>query len=91
MWHSLVSLQLPLPDIVIATDALLHHWAICIQGSMVPISHSNTWSGSVNRMHVALQKLQAVALIMCKSAFQLSCRVVALHLDNITAKAYLYN
>ena len=41
--------------------------------------------------HIAFQELQAVALMLCRLAFCLSGKVVALHLDNSTAKAYLCN
>ena len=43
------------------------------------------------RAHIALQELQAVAIILCRMAFYLSGKVVALYLDNSTAKAYLCN
>ena len=41
--------------------------------------------------HTALQELQAVAMMLCGMTFHLSGKVVALHLDNSTAKAYLCN
>ena len=41
--------------------------------------------------NIALQELQAVSKIMCRMAFHLSGKVVALYLDNSTAKAYLCN
>ena len=41
--------------------------------------------------HIALQELQAIAMMLCRMAFCLSGKVVALHLDNNTAKAYLCN
>ena len=40
---------------------------------------------------MALQKLQEVAMILCRMAFWLSGKMVALHLDNCTAKANLCN
>ena len=43
------------------------------------------------RAHIALQELQAVAMMLHQMAFHLSGKVVALHLDNSTAKAYLCN
>ena len=43
------------------------------------------------RAHIALQELQAVAIKLHRMAFCLSGKVVALHLDNSTAKAYLCN
>ena len=61
------------------------------QGSGLPLSVSGTWSGSLSRAHIALQELQAVAVMLCRMAFCLSGKVVALHLDNSTAKAYLCN
>ena len=36
-------------------------------------------------------ELQAVAMMLCKMAFHISGKMVALHLDNSTAKAYLCN
>ena len=41
--------------------------------------------------HIALQDLQAVAIMLPKMAFWLSGKVVALHLDNSMATAYLCN
>ena len=55
------------------------------------LSVSGTWSGSICRAHVALQELQAVAMMLHKIAFHLSGYEVALHLDKSTAKAYLCN
>ena len=43
------------------------------------------------RAHIALQELQAVSMMLCRMAFHLSGKVVALHLDNSMAKAYLCN
>ena len=62
-----------------------------IQGSWIPISCCGTWSSFMHMVLIALQELQAVALMPCKMAFWLSNKVVALHLDNSTAKVYLYN
>ena len=42
-------LQFPLPDVVIATDAMPSHWAFYFQGSRVPLSVSGSWSGSLCR------------------------------------------
>ena len=86
--QSPVPLQFPLPDVVIATDATPTRWAFYFQGSGLPLSVSGTWSGSLSRAHIALQELQAVAVMLHRMAFHLSGRVVALHLDNSTAKAY---
>ena len=76
---------------IIATDATPTHWAFYFQGSGLPLSVSGAWSGSLARAHIALQELQAVAIMLLRMAFCLSGKVVALHLDNSTAKAYLCN
>ena len=49
------------------------------------------WCVSVYKVHIALQELQAVTIMLHKVAFWLTGTMVALHLDNITSKAYLYN
>ena len=41
------------------------------------------------RAHIVLQEFQDIAMILHRMAFHLSGKVVALHLDNSTAKAYL--
>ena len=89
--QSPVPLHFPLPDVVIATDATPTHWAFYFQGSGLPLSVSDVWSGSLARAHIALQELQAVAIMLHRMAFCLSGKVVALHLDNRTVKAYLCN
>ena len=89
--QSPVPLQFPLPDVVIATDATPTRWAFYFQGSGLPLSVSGTWSGSLCRAHIALRELQVVAVMLHRMAFCLSGKVVALHLDNSTAKAYLCN
>ena len=61
------------------------------RGSGLPLSISGAWSGSLSRAHIALHELQAVAIMLHRMAFCLSGKVVALHLDNSTAKAYLCN
>ena len=43
------------------------------------------------RAYIALQEHQTIAMMLCRMAFNLSGEVVALHLDNSTAKAYLCN
>ena len=43
------------------------------------------------RAHIDLQELQAIAMMLCRMVFHLSGKVVVLHLDNSTAKAYLCN
>ena len=65
--------------------------AFCFQGSGLPLSVAGSWSGFMCRAHIALQELQAIDLMLCRMAFHLSGKVVALHLDNSTAKAYLCN
>ena len=42
-------------------------------------------------MHVVLQEFQAAALILHKMDFQLSIKVVIMHLGNSNAKSYLCN
>ena len=65
------------------------YWDFYFPASGVPVSCCGAWPGSVCKVHIALQELQAVALMLCKMAFKLSSNMVALHLDHITAKAYL--
>ena len=84
------SLAIPLPN-VIATDAAPTHWAFYFQRSYFSSSVSGSWSGSMCRAQIALQELQAVAIVLHRMGFYLSGKVVALHLDNITAKSYLSN
>ena len=43
------------------------------------------------KVHIALQELQAVELMLSKMTFWLPGKLVALHLDISTAKAYLYS
>ena len=43
------------------------------------------------KAHIALQESQAFTTMLHRMAFCLSGKVVALHLDNSTAKAYLCN
>ena len=76
---------------IIATDATPTHWAFSFQGSGLPLSVSGSWSGCMCRAHIALQELQAVVMMLHRIAFCLSSRVVALPLENSTAKAYLCN
>ena len=89
--QSPVPLQFPLPDVVTATDATSTHWAFYFQGSGLPLSVSGSWSGSMCRAHIAFQELQAIGIMLHRMAFCLSGKVVTLHLDNSTAKAYLCN
>ena len=62
---------------VIATDAMPIHWAFYFQRSGLPLSVSGSWSGSLCRAQIALQELQAVAMMLCKMVFCLSGKVVA--------------
>ena len=89
--QSPVPLQFPLPDVVIATDAMPTHWGFYFQGSELPLSVSGPWSDSMCRAHIALQELQAIGVILHRMAFCLSGKVVALHLDYSTSKAYMCN
>ena len=89
--QSPIPLQCPLPDVSIATDATPAHWTFYFQGSGLPLLVSGSWLGSLCRAHIALQKLQAIAMMLCRMAFHISGKVVALHLDNSTAKTYLCN
>ena len=89
--QSPVPLQFPLPDVVIATDAMPTHWTFYFQGSGLPLSVSGAWSGSLCRAHIALQELQVVAIMLHRLAFCLSGKVVALHMDNSSANTYLCN
>ena len=66
--QSPVPLQFPLPDVVIATDAMPTHWAIYFQGSGLPFSVSGSWSDSMCRVHIALQEFQAIAMMLHRMA-----------------------
>ena len=76
---------------VIATDATPAHWAFYLHGSGLPLSVIGSCWGSVCRAHIALQEHQAIAMMLCRMAFHLSGKMVAVHLDNSTAKVYLCN
>ena len=43
------------------------------------------------QVHIALQEVQAIALMLYRMAFLLSGKVVSFHLDNSTAKTHLCN
>ena len=58
-----------------------NHWTYYFQGSRTPICCC-TWFGSMCKVNIAFQELQAIALMLCKMAF---------HLDNIPVKAHLCN
>ena len=89
--QSPVPLQFALPDVVIAIDAMPSHLAFYFQGSGLPLSVDGSWSGSMCRAHIALQEFQAISMMLCRMAFCLYGKVVALHLNNSTPKAYLCN
>ena len=61
------------------------------QGFGLPLLVRGSWSGSLCRVPIALWELLASGMMLCRMAFHLSSKVVALHLDNSTAKAYLCN
>ena len=77
--------QFPLPHVVITTDARPKHWAFYFQGSGLLFSFLGTWSDSMPGVHIALQELQAVALILCRMDFCLPGKVVSLYLHYSTA------
>ena len=77
--QSPIPLQFLLPYVVIATDAMPTHWAFYFQGSGLPLLVSGSWSGSLCRAYIALQELQAVAMMLYNMAFHLYGKLVALH------------
>ena len=87
--QSPVYLQFPLPDAVTTIDATPTHWAFYFQGSGLLLSVNGSWLDSMCMAHIALQELQTIAMMLCRLAFCLSGKVVALHLDSSTEKAYL--
>ena len=64
-------------------DDTPNHWAFPFQGSGLPLSFSRIWSGSMPKVHIAFQELQAVA------PNWLSGKMVTLHLDNSTEKLFM--
>ena len=74
------SLQFLLPDVDIATDAMPSHLGLHLQASGLPLSVSGSWSCSMCKAHVALQELQAVAMMLHRLAFHISGKVAALPL-----------
>ena len=89
--QSPVPLQFPLPDVVIATDATPTHWLFYFQGSGLPLSV--VVLGQVLCLGLILPCRNFRLLPSCPVGWptHLSGKVVALHLDNSTAKAYLCN
>ena len=58
-----------------------NYWFFSFQVFLwVPLSFGETWSDCMHRIHTALQEHQAVVLIVCRMAFHLSGKVIALHL-----------
>ena len=89
--QSPVLLRFPLLDVIMTTDAMPFCWAFSIQSLWAPVSCCCTWSGSMCKVHSALQELKVVALMLCKIAFHLSNKVAAFQFNNNFAKAYFRN
>ena len=53
------------------------------------LSCSGTWSGSICKVHIALEEHHAFALMLHKMALGLSGKVISLKFDKTTAEAYL--
>ena len=47
-----------------AKDAAANHWAVYFQGSELPLSCNETWSGSMYRFHIVLQEHQVIVLML---------------------------
>ena len=62
--------------------------AFYFQASGLPLCFIGIWSKSMHKVNLALK---AVVFLLLRMAFCLSGKVVALHLDNSTAKTYLSN
>ena len=77
--------------VVIARNTIVSHWAFSFQSSGLHLSFCRTWLGWMCDVHTAFWELQMLALMLDTVAFCLSAMVVALHLNNSTAKAYLCN
>ena len=84
-----VPFQCPLPDVVITMDPTCNHWAFYFQSLAYPSPSVGSHQLLCVRL-IAFQKLQVVTLMVHIMAF-LAGKVAALHLDNSTAKACLYN
>ena len=72
-----VPLKFTLPEVVIMVDATPDHWAFTFHVS---------WSASMCKIYIALQKLPAVVLMLHTMAVCLSGKVVAIYLDKSTTK-----
>ena len=70
-------------------DVTTSHKAFYFQGSMLLLLFCRSWSGSLYYIHIELQELKADTSMLHRVAFHLSGKVVALHLNNRTAKAYI--
>ena len=75
----------------ITIDSAPNHWAFYFQGSGLPLSISGALSGSMDKAHITFQELKGVLVMLHRMAFWLSGKVVALPLDNSTAKSYFCN
>ena len=75
----------------ISTMAMTTTPPVTVVSSGLSLLVSGLWSGSLCRAHITLQELQAISMMLYRMAFHLSSEVVALHLDNSTAKAYMCN
>ena len=82
------SLVLSSSDLVIAMDAMPSCWTSYLHDCVLSPSFSVTWLGSMSNDLIALQKLLAVVLRLHMIAFCLSGKMVALHVDNYSAKIY---
>ena len=69
MQQSQIPLQFWFPHVVITIDATSSQWAFYFRGSGLPLSAIGSWSGSMCRAHIALQELQAVAMMQHRMAF----------------------
>ena len=59
------------------------------QGYGLPSSFCGTWLDSMCKVNINLQELQTFVLMLCRMEFNISGKVVALHLDNSPLKAYI--
>ena len=84
-----VPLMFPLLDVVVFMIAIPSSWTFCFHGSGLPLSFCSTWTGSIWNVHMVLWELKAAALVLYWVDFHLSDNIVASHLDDSTAKAYL--
>ena len=88
MQQSPVSLEFPLPDVVITSNTTPPHWAFYVQDSEVSVCCYVTWSGSIYNVHIALQELKTVVRMVHIMTSWLSNKVVGLHFDNSPANAF---